>query len=67
MSLTNSVYPFTHKDEFSIISKIDYSINSIIMTYVRNYDVIVNLCEDLNLSNPYQTLKALKIIEDFEN
>lgn len=48
-------------------NSLDYSINSIIMTYVRSYDVIVNLCEDLKFSNPYQTLNALKIIEDFQN
>jgi hypothetical protein len=67
LSLTNSIHPLIYKDEFPIISKLDYSINSIIMAHIRSYDIIVNLCEDLNLSNPYQTLRAIKIISGFED
>jgi len=39
---------------------IEYFINC----YISQYDIIVNLCEDLDLSTPYQTVRALKLVRD---
>ena len=38
-------------------------IEKIINDHISQYDKIVNLCEDLSLSTPYQTLRALKLME----
>ena len=39
-------------------------IEKIIDDHISQYDIIVNLCEDLGVCTPYQILRALKLIRD---
>lgn len=39
-------------------------IEKIINDHISQYDIIVNLCEDLGVCTPYQILRALTLIRD---
>ena len=49
------------------LSNADYEnnlIDRIINDHISQYDIIVNLCEDLGVCTPYQILRALKLLRD---